>query len=381
MNVPDHLTPFTEPQQVLSGGFVQLIGVFGDDNTIVNAARISFGKTADEFTPKANRHLLRYLMRGRHTTPFEMCEIMLRIRMPMDAHRQQIRHRTANVNEYSTRYKPAIDSCEVTEPDAWRSQSKDNKQGSGDFITEWPEGITVHDLIGGLPEGVNMGMETLVELEAARPAGPGEWLSAHERNLHQYARWVYEKRLALGVAKEQARKDLPLSTHTEYIWKMDLHNLFHYLSLRLDPHAQLEIRAFAQAIAEIVKVWVPWAWEAFEDYRLNAMYLTRFEVDALRALLQQYDGPPQLFWNEDLTPEQTEELREQVELALTDPDYTLITNFEVHSRKLSEIDPEELYGIAVKASGLAPKGREAADLRKKLERLIAPAEIVDTPSE
>ncbi len=132
--------------------------------------------------------------------------------------------------------------------------------------------------------------------------------------------------MEFGVAREQARKDLPLSTHTEYIWKMDLHNLFHYLSLRLDPHAQLEIRAYAEAIAEIVKVWVPWAWEAFEDYRLKGMYLTRFEVDALRALLSR----------------------------LTSEGY----------------ETDKLIVDAVDASGLSPKGREAGDLLKKLERLL-----------
>ncbi len=163
--LPDRLLAFANPVPVLSGGFVQLIGVFGDDDTIVNAARISFGKSADEFTPASNRHLLRYLMRGRHTTPFEMCELMVRIRMPMDAHRQQIRHRTANVNEYSTRYKPAIDSCEVTDPEAWRSQSSDNKQGSSGFVRAFPDGFAPP---GYMDEGL---AANLME------AGPGSYLS------------------------------------------------------------------------------------------------------------------------------------------------------------------------------------------------------------
>lgn len=191
-----------------------------------------------------------------------------------------------SVNEYSTRYKPAIDSMDRTDPAEWRTQSRDNKQGSAGVLTEWPEDFKVQTLMDGLPDEAGAGLEMLVELEAAHTIGPGEWLTAHEKKLHQYARWVYEKRLELGVAREQARKDLPLSTYTEYIWKMDLHNLFHYLGLRLDSHAQLEIRSYAQAIASIVKEWVPWAWEAFEDYRLNAMYLTRFEVDGLRSALQ-----------------------------------------------------------------------------------------------
>jgi len=313
---PDRLAPFTEPMPVLSGGFVQLIGVFGDDDTIVNAARISFGKTAEEFTPKSNRHLLRYLMRGRHTTPFEMCELMVRIRMPMDAHRQQIRHRTANVNEYSTRYKHAIDSCEVTDPASWRSQSTDNKQGSSGVVTEFPEGFDFPFQTD--PEG--LAYRKFCDT-------PGDYLSTREAELQAFARDVYNERLEFGVAREQARKDLPLSTHTEYIWKMDLHNLFHYLGLRLDPHAQLEIRSYAVAIAEIVKQWVPWAWEAFEDYRIEAMYLTKFDVQALSALLQ-------------MLPEAIDKSH------------------------------DEIIAGGLEASGLAAKGREAGDLRKKLARLL-----------
>lgn len=705
-NIPPHLLSFAEPQQVLAGGFVQLIGVFGDDNTVANAARISFGRKAEEFTDMSNRHLLRYLLRGRHSTPFEMCEIMLRIRMPMDAHRQQIRHRTAclaegtevyfdlpggikrrgnqlhkikiediwerfqptqntsnprnqknphfkrdrvrqmkvrqvneetlaiqrtrvvdvfkngvkpvfritladgktieatsdhqfifadgwstlkkttgvvehngravytqgdyylhvngataevpalyhdrdwlntrynvdnikiadiaaecgvsyacirkwikahgiqrasggrsqepwnkgktytlgprelsdewveanqrsragdasnfwkggvssdraligrwtttqaahvhrkngwtcqlchqranelhchhivpvwadeslardknnlttlcgdchrdihgkeldyverlggppvktewvkkprvpwnkltvaklvriekiefaghkmtydievegpfhnfiangivthnSVNEYSTRYKPAIDSCEVTDPEAWRSQSKDNKQGSSGFVDSWPEA----------PDG-----EVWVQPTARSGESPGEFLSREERELQEHARRVYETRLKLGVAREQARKDLPLSTHTEYIWKMDLHNLLHYLGLRLDPHAQLEIRAYAEAIANIVKAWVPWTWEAFEDYRLNAMYLTRFDVEALQAYFQK-----------------------------------TMPQFDAVHAQTSAID------FMVAESGLKPTGREAGDLRKKLGRLIRPepGAVLVKPSE
>lgn len=322
-NIPPHLLSFAEPQQVLSGGFVQLIGVFGDDNTVANAARISFGRKAEEFTDMSNRHLLRYLLRGRHSTPFEMCELMVRIRMPMDAHRQQIRHRTANVNEYSTRYKPAIDSCEVTDPEAWRSQSKDNKQGSSGFVEGFPEDFE-------FPEGV-------MPAEDA-----GTYLSQREAELQKFAREVYEERLAFGVAREQARKDLPLSTHTEYIWKMDLHNLLHYLGLRLDPHAQLEIRAYAEAIANIVKAWLPWTWEAFEDYRLNAMYLTRFDVEALQAYFQK-----------------------------------TMPQFDAVLAQTSAID------FMVAESGLKPTGREAGDLRKKLGRLLRPepGAVLVKPSE
>ncbi len=209
-----------------------------------------------------------------NTTPFEMCELKIRVRVPMDAWRQWIRHRTANVNESSTRYAPAIDSAQrVTE---WRSQSKDNKQGSAGVVADFPDGFRMEGVesipVGDIPETA------------------AEYLSHREAQAQAFAREVYEERLSFGVAKEVARKDLPLSTYTEAYWKMDLHNLFHFLGLRLDPHAQLEIRSYAQAIAEIVKVWVPWAWEAFEDYRLQGMVLTTFDVQALRSILSRLTG-------------------------------------------------------------------------------------------
>ncbi len=275
--LPKRLRKFAEePIKVLDDGHVMLVDVMGDDQSIVDAARVSYGKGTKKVSK--DRQLLRYLMRMRHTTPFEMCEIAFRIRMPMDAHRQQIRHRTASVNEYSTRYSVAIDSAQKTDPGEWRAQAKDNKQGSGGFLTEFPEGMEFQDF---------------TDHEALTPmlgSNIGECLSAQEEALQRLAREVYELRLKAGVAREQARKDLPLSTYTEYYWKCDLHNLFHYLGLRMDPHAQLEIRAFANAIAEVVKVWVPWAWEAFEDYRLNGMYLTRFEVDGIRAMIKTLTG-------------------------------------------------------------------------------------------
>ncbi len=251
MPLPTHLQRFTDPIPVLSDGHVQLIDCMGDDLAVVDAARVSFFGKAEEHTDAANRHLIRYLLRHRHSTPFEMAEIKLRVRVPMDCWRQWIRHRTASVNESSTRYAPAIDSMDVTPPNEWRSQSSDNKQGSAGFVD---------------PE-------------------VGKLLTARETYIQKELRDVYEERLEHGVAKEQARKDLPLSTYTEAYWKIDLHNLLHFLSLRLDPHAQLEIRLYAQAIAEIVKAWVPWTWEAFEDYRLGAMFFTRQEVTALEDLM------------------------------------------------------------------------------------------------
>ena len=235
------------PFPVLDEGFVRVTDYMGTDAAIVQAARVSYG--AGTKTVSDDRGLIRYLMRHRHTTPFEMCEIKLHLRIPMDAWRQYIRHRTASVNEYSTRYSEAIDAAQTTAPDAWRRQATNNKQGSA----------------GTLPIEV------------------GQHLTAREQELHDLARAIYQERLDVGVAREQARKDLPLSTYTEAYWKIDLHNLLHFLALRMDSHAQQEIRAYATVIGEkIVAAWCPLAWEAFLDYRVNAITLSGPEIEALR---------------------------------------------------------------------------------------------------
>jgi len=225
--------------KVLNDGIVQVVDYMGNDAAIVQAARVSYGAGTKHISE--DRGLIRYLMRHRHTTPFEMCELKLHVRVPMDAWRQWIRHRTASVNEYSTRYSEAINSTQLTAPNEWRYQSGENKQGSGEFI---PEEI-------------------------------GETLSINESKLHLFATEKYRERLEAGVAREQARKDLPLSTYTEAYWKIDLHNLLHFLALRMDSHAQKEIRDYANIIGnEIVSRWVPNTWEAFQDYQLNALNLS-----------------------------------------------------------------------------------------------------------
>lgn len=253
------LAAFPDPIPVGSAGFIRLVDVMGDDEAVCQAARISYGKGTK--STSEDRGLIRYLMRHRHTTPFEMAEIKLHVQAPMDVWRQWIRHRMASVNEYSTRYSEAIDEVAVTQSDAWRLQSGSNKQGSGGMLTEWPGG-------------------------GASRMSPGAYLTEHEADLHEHARAVYRDRLKLGVAREQARKDLPLSTYTAAYWKIDLHNLLHFLQLRLDPHAQLEIRQFAEAIARVVESWVPWTWEAFVDYRLEAVMFSRQEMAVLRGVVR-----------------------------------------------------------------------------------------------
>lgn len=227
---------------VLDQGFVRVIDYMGSDQSIVQAARVSYG--AGTKTVQDDRELIRYLMRHEHTSPFEMCEIKLHLRAPMDCWRQWIRHRTASVNEYSTRYSIAIDAAYATAPDGWRKQAKRNKQGSDGFLDQ----------------------------------AAGAELSREEAELQERCRRAYNRRLELGVAREQARKELPLSTYTEAYWKIDLHNLMNFLALRLDAKAQHEIRCYAEAIAgKVVAVWCPAAWEAFCDYRLRTIKLSALE--------------------------------------------------------------------------------------------------------
>ena len=226
---------------VLDDGFVRVIDYMGNDAAIVQAARVSYGEGTKQI--HADRGLIRYLMRHWHTTPFEMCEIKLHLRVPMDAWRQWIRHRTASVNEYSTRYSVAIDAAQQTQPSEWRLQSTGNRQGAEGFIED----------------------------------AQGAKLTERETECQRLAKDVYEERLRLGIAREQARKDLPLSTYTEAYWKIDLNNLLHFLRLRMDSHAQSEIRSYATVIGSIVKQWCPLAWEAFEDYQIGSVQLGRVD--------------------------------------------------------------------------------------------------------
>jgi len=232
--------------RVLDDGFVRVVDYMGTDSSIVQAARVSYGDGTKKVSE--DRALIRYLLRNYHTTPFEMCTLKLHVRVPMDTWRQWIRHRTASVNEYSTRYSIAIDGAQMTRPDQWRRQAQDNKQGSAGYFDE----------------------------------AHGVELSAAEQSLHTLSKEVYNSRLEQGVAREQARKDLPLSTYTEAFWQMDLHNLLHFLALRMDSHAQLEIRQYAETIGEkIVSQWVPMAWEAFKDYRFGRMTLSQQDQQLL----------------------------------------------------------------------------------------------------
>ena len=240
----------------LDKGFVRLIDVMGDDAAIVQAARVSYGSGTKKVLE--DRGLIRYLLRHAHTTPFEMVEFKFHVKLPIFVARQWIRHRTANVNEYSGRYSEMKDEFYTPNPNDIRPQSVLNKQGRSEET---------------LPDGM------AEQAANAFKAGQDEAYAQYQEFLEQ------------GIAREIARINLPVSNYTEWYWKIDLHNLFHFLRLRIDSHAQYEIRVFAEAIAELVKPFVPHAWEAFEDYVLNAHRMTAPELKVMKHLLGSMEFP------------------------------------------------------------------------------------------
>jgi thymidylate synthase (FAD) len=234
---------------VLGHGYVVLVDYMGNDNAIVQAARVSYGMGTKSV--RDDRGLLRYLMRHRHTTPFEMVEYKFLVRLPIYVARQVIRHRTASVNEYSARYSILPDEYDVPSPGSVHLQSTRNRQGRG---------------------------------EPAPPEVDERFRTDLDR-LCKEAYQIYEGALASGVARETARMVLPLAYYTEWYWKTNLHNLLHFLSLRLDPHAQEETRLYAAAIAQIARTVCPIAFEAFEEFTVRSLSLGRKEQVAVRALL------------------------------------------------------------------------------------------------
>ncbi len=235
----------------LDKGFVRLVDFMGDDSSIVQSARVSYGEGTK--TINEDRGLIRYLLRHKHTTPFEMVEFKFHIKLPIFIARQWIRHRTANVNEYSGRYSEMKDEFYLPDISQIRHQSTLNKQGRADEVLD-PE--TSQEII--------------------------DKMQYIQKDLYNN----YKEFLDEGLAREIARINLPLSNYTEWYWKIDLHNLFHFLRLRIDSHAQYEIRVYGEAMAEIIKEIVPLAWEAFEDYHLKSMYFSKMELEALKLILK-----------------------------------------------------------------------------------------------
>ncbi|KIT15422.1 FAD-dependent thymidylate synthase [Jannaschia aquimarina] len=244
---------------VLDHGFVRAIDYMGDDAAICQAARVSYGRGTKSVSNDAG--LIRYLMRHWHSTPFEMCELKLHVKLPVFVARQWIRHRTANVNEYSARYSILDREFYIPEPGALAAQSTVNNQGRG------------------------------AALEGAEAARVLDWLRDDATRAYDH----YEAMIGetgpdgtpqQGLARELARMNLPANVYTQWYWKVDLHNLFHFLRLRADSHAQWEIRVYAEAICKMVADWVPHAYSAFEDYRLGGAQLSAKGVECVKRMLR-----------------------------------------------------------------------------------------------
>jgi len=239
---------------VLDHGFVRAIDYMGDDEAIVQSARVSYGRGTK--AARSDEGLIRYLMRHWHSTPFEMCEIKLHVKLPIFIARQWIRHRTANVNEYSARYSILDKEYYIPAAEHLAAQSDTNRQGRGDVLSG-EEAQRVLDLLRG----------------------------DAERTYAHYEEMLTEDEGKAGLSRELARMNLTLNTYTQWYWKTDLHNLFHFLRLRADAHAQYEIRVYAEAICELTKAWVPMAYGAFEDYRLGAVTLSGPATDVVRRMI------------------------------------------------------------------------------------------------
>ena len=238
---------------ILDHGFVRVIDYMGDDAAITQAARVSYGKGTKAVSN--DEGLIRYLMRHWHSTPFEMCEVKLHVKLPVFVARQWIRHRTANVNEYSARYSILDREFYIPSPEDLAAQSVVNNQGRG---------------------------EALSGDEAARVL---EYLKGDAARCYDHYQEMIGQEGQQGLARELARMNLPANIYTQWYWKVDLHNLFHFLRLRADAHAQYEIRVYAEQICTLVKDWVPYAYAAFEDYRMGGATLSGKALDCVKRML------------------------------------------------------------------------------------------------
>ena len=272
-----------QPIPVLDHGFVRVIDYMGDDGAVVQAARVSYGRGTRRVRDDAG--LINYLMRHRHTTPFEMCEIKYHVKLPIFVARQWIRHRTANVNEYSARYSVLDREYYVPSPAQLASQSVSNRQGRGEALT---------------------GDEAARVLALLRD--DAERCYAHyEEMLNQERDGTVIDENRAGLARELARMNLTLSTYTQWYWKTDLHNLLHFLSLRADDHAQYEIRVYADAMLDTVRRWVPLTCAAFEQYRMGGTHLSEAALRVVRRMLageavaQAESGMSKREWRELMT--------------------------------------------------------------------------------
>jgi thymidylate synthase (FAD) len=247
---------------VLDHGFVRVIDYMGDDAAVVQAARVSYGKGTKKVSE--DKGLIHYLMRHRHSTPFEMCEIKFHVKLPIFVARQWIRHRTANVNEYSARYSILDREFYIPAPEQLAAQSAANRQGRGDVLTGTEAARVLDILKQDSTTAYDHYAEMLNESES------GEQVDAQKQ----------------GLARELARMNLSLNFYTQWYWKIDLQNFMHFLSLRADPHAQYEIRVYADAMLDLLRKWVPLTAEAFEQHRLHAITLSKNALDAIKRMLK-----------------------------------------------------------------------------------------------
>jgi len=262
--VPALETMLFRPLPVLDHGFVRVVDYMGDDAAIVQAARVSYGRGTRKVSEDAG--LIRYLMRHRHSTPFEMCEIKYHVKLPIFVARQWIRHRMASVNEYSARYSILDREFYVPEKRHLAAQSASNRQGRGEVL----DGEAAEAVLSLLREDAARCYDhyTLMLDESDAEAAGGE-----------------AGRGGYGLARELARMNLTLNTYTQWYWKSDLHNLLNFLALRLDSHAQYEIRVYAEAMLDTVRAWVPTAAAAFEEYRRGAFTFSASMLAVLRRML------------------------------------------------------------------------------------------------
>ena len=247
---------------LLDHGFLRVVDYMGDDDAIVQAARVSYGRGTRRVSEDAG--LIRYLMRHRHSTPFEMCEIKLHVKLPIFVARQWIRHRMANVNEYSARYSVMDREFYIPAPEHLAAQSAANRQGRGAVL----QGEEAGEVLALLRDDAGRNYDHYAQM--LNEAADGTALDAGRQ----------------GLARELARMNLTLNTYTQWYWKTDLHNLLNFCALRADPHAQYEIRVYADAILEMVRAWVPAAYTAFCDYRLGAVTLSAQMLAVVRRRLQ-----------------------------------------------------------------------------------------------
>ena len=250
-----------QPLPVLDHGFVRVIDYMGDDGAIVQAARVSYGKGTRQL--RGDTGLINYLLRHRHTTPFEMCEIKYHVKLPIFVARQWIRHRTANVNEYSARYSMLDKEFYIPAPEHLAAQSAANRQGRGEALAGAPAARVLE----------------ILKSDAARS------YDHYEEMLNQRHDGTAIDEGRPGLARELARMNLPLNIYTQWYWKIDLHNLMHFLSLRADPHAQYEIRAYAEAMLDTVRRWVPITYEAFANHVTAGAHLSGQALGVVRRLL------------------------------------------------------------------------------------------------